>query len=95
MFHVCNIDLSSRGHGISHVNDWLISKASKTLYVIATDGLIWVLCKFEEVSSKARPIHRVDLKPIFTKFLLKVVLGAPRCLRIRKIQKESIASMKR
>lgn len=71
-----NIDLTSRGHGISQVNDWLISKASKTLYGIATDGLIWILCKFEEASSKARPIYSVDLKPIFTKFLLKVVLGA-------------------
>jgi type I restriction-modification system DNA methylase subunit len=71
-----NTDLKSRGHGISQVNDWLISKASKTLYGIATDGFIWVLCKFEEASSKARPIYTVDLKPIFTRFLLKVVLGA-------------------
>jgi type I restriction-modification system DNA methylase subunit len=71
-----NTDLKSRGHGISQVNDWLISKASKTLYGIATDGFVWVLLKFEEASSKARPIHKVDLKPIFTKFLMKVVLGA-------------------
>lgn len=71
-----NTDLKSHGHGISQVNDWLISKASKTLYGIATDGFVWVLCKFEEASSKARPIYTVDLKPIFTKFLLKVVLGA-------------------
>jgi hypothetical protein len=80
-----NTDLKSRGHGISQVNDWLISKASKTLYGIATDGFIWVLCKFEEASSKARPIHTVDLKPIFTRFLLKVVLGAK--TEVEKIEK--------
>lgn len=33
-----NTDLRSRGHGISQVNDWLLSKASKTTYGIATDG---------------------------------------------------------
>jgi type I restriction-modification system DNA methylase subunit len=71
-----NMDLYSRGHGASQVNDWLLSKASKTLYGIATDGFIWVLLKFEEASSKARPIFTVDLRPVFSKFLHKVVLGA-------------------
>jgi type I restriction-modification system DNA methylase subunit len=70
-----NTDLTSRGHGISQVNGWLLSKASKTLYGIATDGFIWVLVKFEEASSKAREINKVDLKPVFSKFLHKVVLG--------------------
>ena len=70
-----NMDLFSRGHGTSQVNDWLLSKASKTLYGIATDGFIWVLLKFEEASSKARPIYTVDLRPVFSRFLHKVVLG--------------------
>jgi|GEM_PF-755330 hypothetical protein len=70
-----NTDLSSRGHGISQVNDWLLSKASKTLYGIATDGFTWVLLKFEEASSKARPIYIVDLRSVFSRFLHKVVLG--------------------
>ena len=34
-----NTDLTSPGHGISQVNDWLLSRASKTSYGIATDGL--------------------------------------------------------
>ena len=71
-----NMDLFSRSHGASQVNDWLLSKASKTLYGIATDGFIWVLLKFEEASSKARPIYTVDLRPVFSRFLHKVVLGA-------------------
>ena len=70
-----NTDLNTRGHGISQVNDWLLSKASKTLYGIATDGFLWVLVKFEEASSKARPIHAVDLRPVFSRFLHKVLLG--------------------
>lgn len=72
-----NTDLTSRGHGISQVNDWLLSRASKTPYGIATDGLKWVLVKFEEASSKARPFFTVDLKPVFAKFLHKIVLGKP------------------
>jgi hypothetical protein len=70
-----NTDLNARGHGISQVNDWLLSKASKTLYGIATDGFLWVLVKFEEASSKGRPIHTVDLRPVFSRFLHKVLLG--------------------
>src|SRR3990170_3929147 len=72
-----NTELTSRGHGISQVNDWLLSRASKTPYGIATDGFKWVLVKFEEASSKARPIFSVDLRPVFSKFLHKVVLGRP------------------
>ncbi len=64
-----NTDLNSRGHGISQVNDWLISKASKTLYGIATDGFIWVLLKFEEASSKARPILYSRLETSLLKIL--------------------------
>jgi hypothetical protein len=70
-----NTDLTSRGHGISQVNDWLLSRASKTPYGIATDGFTWVLVKFEEASSKARPIFTVDLRPVLSRFLHKVVLG--------------------
>jgi type I restriction-modification system DNA methylase subunit len=72
-----NTDLTSRGHGISQVNDWLLSRASKTPYGIATDGFKWVLVKFEEASSKARPIFTIDLRPVFARFLQKVVLGKP------------------
>ena len=70
------LDKFSLSHGASQVNDWLLSKASKTLYGIATDGFIWVLLKFEEASSKARPIYTVDLRPVFSRFLHKVVLGS-------------------
>ena len=70
-----NTVLDSRGHGISQVNDWLLSRASKTSYGIATNGFEWVVLKFEEASSKSRPILNVDLRPVFSKFLHKVVLG--------------------
>lgn len=72
-----NTDLASRGHGISQVNDWLLSRASKTPYGIATDGFKWVLVKFEEASSKAKPFFTVDLKPVFLKFVHKITFGRP------------------
>lgn len=61
---------------ISQVNDWLMSRVVKTLYGIATDGFTWVLIKFDEASSKARPIYTVDLRPVFSRFLHKVLSGA-------------------
>jgi type I restriction-modification system DNA methylase subunit len=64
-----NMNLNSVGHGISQVNDWLLSRASKTPYGIATDGFRWIILKFEEASSRARPFFTVDLKPVFVKFL--------------------------
>lgn len=72
-----NTDLTSTGHGISQVNDWLLSRASKTSYGIATDGFQWVLVKFEEASSKGRPFFKVDLRPIFLKLLNPHSFGRP------------------
>ena len=40
-----NIDLYSDGHGIKQVNSWLLSRASKTDFGLATDGLKWIFVK--------------------------------------------------
>ena len=72
-----NTDLTSSGHGISQVNDWLLSRASKTSYGIATDGLQWILVKFEEASSKGRQFFKVDLRPVFLKILNPHSFGPP------------------
>ncbi len=61
-----NKDLYGHKEGIAQVNSWLLSKTSKSSYGIATDGFIWVVLKFEESQSKAVPIHKVDLKRVFT-----------------------------
>jgi hypothetical protein len=64
-----NIDLRAEGHGVSQVDSWLLSRASKTNYGIATDGFLWVVRKFEPSSVKSKDFFKVDLKPIFLKML--------------------------
>jgi hypothetical protein len=64
-----NVDLKSKEHGISQVEDWLISRASKTDYGIATNGLEWRLLKFDTTSAKSKEILKIDLRPVFLKKL--------------------------
>ena len=64
-----NIDLNSKDHGVSQVKDWLISRASKTDYGIATDGLQWILLKFDTASAQSKEFLKVDLRPVFLKLL--------------------------
>jgi len=40
-----NTDLYGKSQGVSQVNEWLLSRASKTDYGLATDGLKWILLK--------------------------------------------------
>jgi len=49
-----NTDLYSKNHGVSQVKDWLLSRASKTDYGIATDGFEWVLLKFDTTSAQSK-----------------------------------------
>ena len=64
-----NTNLYGKDCGISQVEEWLISRASKTDYGIATDGLQWILLKFDITSVKSKPIFEVDLRPFFLKIL--------------------------
>lgn len=64
-----NTNLYSDGHGLWQVRNWLLSRASKTDYGIATDGFQWILLKFDTASAQSREIFKVDLKPIFLKTL--------------------------
>ena len=64
-----NSDLRSKGQGVHQVRSWLISRASKTDYGIATDGLQWILLKFDSASARTKVALRVDLRPIFLKLL--------------------------
>lgn len=64
-----NTDLRADGRGISQVDSWLISKAAKSDYGIATDGLLWIVRKFDAASAKSKDFLTVDLRPIFLKLL--------------------------
>ena len=64
-----NTDLYSDGRGLSQVRNWLLSRASKTDYGIATDGFQWILLKFDAASAQSKEFFKVDLRPIFLKIL--------------------------
>jgi hypothetical protein len=64
-----NKDLNAEGSGLWQVRNWLLSRASKTDYGIATDGFQWILLKFDTASTKSKEFFKVDLKPIFLRIL--------------------------
>jgi type I restriction-modification system DNA methylase subunit len=64
-----NKDLHADGSGLWQVRNWLLSRASKTDYGIATDGFQWILLKFDTASTKSKEFFKVDLKPIFLRTL--------------------------
>ena len=64
-----NTNLYGKQEGVSQVKDWLLSRASKTDYGIATDGFMWILLKFDAVSAQSKEFLKVDLRPVFLKIL--------------------------
>ncbi len=60
-----NTNLFAENKGLGQVSQWLISKAAKSEYGIATDGLLWILAKFDASSNKTKEVLRVDLRPLF------------------------------
>ncbi len=62
-----NLYLQNKGRG--QVFQWLLSKAATTEYGIATDGIQWILVKFDGSSNQIKDIHKVDLRPVFSLFL--------------------------
>jgi hypothetical protein len=61
-----NIDIrKGENAGLKQANEWLISRASKTDYAIATDGFQWVIGKFDKPSCKVIEVFNVDLRPCF------------------------------
>ena len=62
-----NSDLKGKKEGIAQVRSWLISRASKTDYGLATDGLQWFLLKFDSASAQTKIMLKVDLRPVFIK----------------------------
>ncbi len=61
-----NTDLFSKGKGVSQVEEWLLSRASKTDMGIATDGILWLLVRFNDSTWKADTVLSVDLRPFFS-----------------------------
>lgn len=60
-----NSDLLAANKGIGQVSQWLISRAARSEYGIGTDGLLWILAKFDSSLNKTREFLRIDLRPYF------------------------------
>lgn len=83
-----NTDLLSEGHGVSQVKSWLVSRASKTDYGIATDGFSWIIRKYDASSVDTRPFYEFNLRPIFTRLLKQSSLLADEKLQEEVREKE-------
>jgi len=81
-----NTDLYGKGQGVSQIREWLISRASRTDYGIATNGFEWILLKFDAVSVQSKEILKVDLRPIFLKINNPHVFFSP--AQIEKVEEE-------
>ena len=69
-----NTNLSSESKGIGQVSQWLISKAAKSEYGIGTDGILWILVKFDPSSNKTKEILKIDLRQFF-KHMINPISG--------------------
>ena len=71
-----NADLSAENKGIGQVSQWLISRAARSEYGIGTDGMQWILAKFDASSNKTKEVLRIDLRPYFAQ-LINPRAGSP------------------
>jgi hypothetical protein len=76
-----NVDLESKGHGKDQVDYWLGLRKSETDYGIATDGLKWIVFKFDPVSGKSKPLDlKIDFRT-FSDYLILTVSLMPMRLK--------------
>jgi len=55
--------------GLGQVQEWIESKRTNTDYGIATNGLEWIMVKFDRNSLRLRELKSINLQPIFSSFL--------------------------
>lgn len=81
-----NVDLRGVGHGVSQVEFWLSLRSSGTNppYGIATNGLEWILLKYDTVSNRSIEVFQVNLKPIFISFLQRSLDTEDTLLEIKR-----------
>ena len=84
-----NSDLYSEGRGVSQVKNWLLSRASKTDYGIATDGFQWILLKFDTASAQSKEFFKINLKIIFLKILNPTAFVSQ--AEVKKIEEDFLA----
>ena len=57
--------LDGRRHGLGQVRDWLERDKFEADFGIATDGMRWVLAKYDRDTYRFDRLARVDLQPVF------------------------------
>lgn len=55
--------------GLGQVQEWIESKRTNTDYGVATNGLEWIMVKFDRNSLRLRELKSINLQPIFSSFL--------------------------
>ena len=60
-----NKPLESRGHGIDQVETWLSQREFETDFGFATDGIRWVVIRYDPDTYTHDRIEHVDLKEVF------------------------------
>jgi type I restriction-modification system DNA methylase subunit len=64
-----HVELRSPNYGVNQVDEWISLRSSRTDYGIATNGLDWILLKYDTVSNSSNEILQVNLRPLFIRFL--------------------------
>ncbi len=68
-----NKNLHSREHGAGQVKDWLGRREFESDFGIATDGLRWMLIRYDPDSYTHNVIEEIDLQPLFLELFLNQV----------------------
>lgn len=64
-----NVNLYAHNHGLNQVYQWLLSKAAKTEYGMATNGLEWILVKFDSSNNDISEILNISLRTYFSSII--------------------------
>ena len=79
-----HINLRSPNHGVSQVEFWISLKSADTDYGIATNGLDWILLKYNETTHETNTIFQVNLRPLLICFLNRTLATEDSLVEIKK-----------
>jgi type I restriction-modification system DNA methylase subunit len=79
-----NINLHAANHGVSQVEFWISLRSSDTDYGIATNGLDWILLKYDDNSHETDEIFQINLRPLLIRFLNRSLATEETLLEIKK-----------
>ena len=69
-----HINLRSPNHGVSQVEFWISLRSANTDYGIATNGLDWILLKYNNATHETETIFQVNLRPLLIRYLNRTLV---------------------